>query len=253
VDTHSINITHTYDKLNPGHILFSKRIIRQVLSTQQWKNPFEEKSFSIQYSPLAYDYNDYRMAWFWAFPNYPETHSWFLNFHDNCPTKFPIWFYYWWTWFGCSLSALPVEAQRGWDFWEKNVSSLDAYTKEVQFFRTFNIAWILSWEYRLQNYLKNSFPLSLVWVYKVKRWNEFRTKLCCSENVEHYCRTRTKKFTLHNLHTFEKQKEAIGPSAPQKNASLTTSTKPRVKGLSQKKKEILELLKDDPNMRQIFL
>ena len=49
VDTQSINITHTYD--NPGHILFSKCIIRQVLSTQQWKNPFEEKSFSIQYTP----------------------------------------------------------------------------------------------------------------------------------------------------------------------------------------------------------
>jgi len=62
-----------------------------------------------------------------------------------------------------------------------------------------------------------------------------------------------KKFTLHNLHTFEKQKEAIGPSTPQKNASPTTSTKARVKGLSQKEKEILELLKDDPNMRQIFL
>jgi len=62
-----------------------------------------------------------------------------------------------------------------------------------------------------------------------------------------------KKFTLHNLHTFEKQKEAIGPSTPQKNASRTTSTKARVKGLSQKEKEILELLKNDPNMRQTFL
>ena len=55
------------------------------------------------------------------------------------------------------------------------------------------------------------------------------------------------------MHTFEKQKEAIRPSTPQKNASPTTLTKARVKGLSQKEKEILELLKDDPNMRQIFL
>ena len=55
------------------------------------------------------------------------------------------------------------------------------------------------------------------------------------------------------MHTFEKQKEAIGPSTPQKNASPTTLTKARVKGSSQKEKEILELLKDDSNMQQIFL
>ena len=71
-------------------------------------------------------------------------------------------------------------------------------------------------------------------------------------NVEHYCRTRTKKFTLYNLHTFE-AKAGIGPSTPQKNDSPTTSTKARAKGLSQKEKDILELLKDDPHMRQIFL
>ena len=183
VDTHSIDISHTFDKMNPGHILFSKCIIRQVLSTQQWKDPFEEKKFSIPYTPQTFDYNDYRMAWFRAFLHRPETHSWFFNFHDNCPTQFPIWFYYWWTWFGCSLSVLPIEAQGGWDFWDKNVSSMEAYTKEVQFFRIFNIAWIFCWEYRLQNYLQNSFPLSLVRVYKVKWWNEFKTKLYCSENI----------------------------------------------------------------------
>ena len=32
-----------------------------------------------------------------------------------------------------------------------------------------------------------------------------------------------------------------------------TSTKAQAKGLSQKEREILELLKDDPGMRQIFL
>ena len=67
MDTQSINITHTYDKINLGHILFSKCIIRQVLSTQQWKNPFEEKSFSIQYTPQTYDCNDYRMHGFGHF------------------------------------------------------------------------------------------------------------------------------------------------------------------------------------------
>jgi len=70
--------------------------------------------------------------------------------------------------------------------------------------------------------------------------------------VEHYCRTKTKKFTLHNLHIFE-AKSSIGPSSPQKKESPSSSTKTKRKGLSQKEKEVLEYLKDDPPMRQIFL
>ena len=139
------------------------------------------------------------MAWYRAFLYYPETHSWFFNFHDNCPTQFPIWFYYWWTWFGCSPAVLPIEAKEGWEFWEKITSSLETYTKEVQFLRNFNIAWIFSWEYRLQNHLLNSFLLSIVRIYKIKWWNEHKTKLCGKENVEYFCKTKTKKYTLHNL------------------------------------------------------
>jgi len=51
------------------------------------------------------------------------------------------------------------------------------------------------------------------------------------------------------LHTFE-AKARIGPSTPQKKESPTMSTKARAKGLSQKEKDILEFLKDDPQMRQ---
>ena len=73
----------------------------------------------------------------------------------------------------------------------------------------------------------------MVRIYKIKWWNEYKTKLCCKENVEYLC--KTKKFTLHNLHTIEKKKEVgTGPSTPIKRESLTTSTKARVKGLSQK-------------------
>ena len=248
VDTQSADISHTFDKINPRHILFSKCIIKQVLTAKNWSNPFEEKTFSVSFSPQTFNYHDYKMAWYRAFLYQPETHSWFYNFHDSCPTQFPVWFYHWWTWFGCNLSVLPTEAQGGWNFWDKNASSFEPYTKELQFFRVFNIAWIFSWEYRLHDYIKNSFPLSLVRVYKIKWWNEYKTKLCGSENVEHYCRTKTKKFTLHNLHTFE----SIGPSAPKKQVS-PSSSKSKNKGLSQKEREVLEYLKDDPDMRQIFL
>ena len=80
----------------------------------------------------------------------------------------------------------------------------------------------------------NAFPLSMARIYKVNWWNEFKTKLCGKENVEYFYRNKTKKFTLHNLHTFDKQKEvATGPSTPKKNESPTTSTKAKEKGSSQ--------------------
>ena len=54
------------------------------------------------------------------------------------------------------------------------------------------------------------------------------------------------------MHTFEIPIK-IGPSTPQKKESSSSSTKAKQKGLSQKEKEVLEYLKDDPAMRQIFL
>ena len=92
----------------------------------------------------------------------------------------------------------------------------------------------------------------MVRIYKVKWCNEYKTNLCGKENVEYFCKIKTRKFILYNHHTFEKKKEVLGPSTPMKTNSPTTSTKACVKGLWQKEKEILELLKDDPNMRQIF-
>jgi len=95
--------------------------------------------------------------------------------------------------FGCSSLVFPSKDKEGWDFWITNTPTYEAYTKEVRFFRTFNISWIFCWEYRYQNYLFNSFPLSIVWIYKVRWWNEYKTMLCRKENVEYFCKTKTKK------------------------------------------------------------
>jgi len=119
--------------------------------------------------------------------------------------------------------------------------------KEVQFFRQFNIAWIFCWEYRFHQYFQAPIPLSLVRIYKIKWWNEFKTKLCGKENVEHFCKTNTKKFTLHNLHLFRKQVQ-IEPSTQTKKESSSSSTKTKAKGFLQKERDLLEYLKDDPSM-----
>ena len=90
--------------------------------------------------------------------------------------------------------------------------------------------------------------------YKVKWWHENKTKLCGKENVEFFYKTKTKKFTLHNLYTFDNKKAvAKRPSTPIKKESPLSLAKARSKGLTQKEQEILELFKDDPAMGQVFL
>jgi len=102
--------------------------------------------------------------------------------------------------------------------------------KEVQFFKQFNVASIFCWEYRLQQFLPAPYPLSLVRSYKINWWPEFKVRLCDKENVEHFCKTNKKKFTLHNLHLFEKSK--LAPTTPTKKESSSSSTKTKAKGLS---------------------
>uniref|UniRef100_A0A7C8YVC5 Uncharacterized protein n=2 Tax=Opuntia streptacantha TaxID=393608 RepID=A0A7C8YVC5_OPUST len=96
--------------------------------------------------------------------------------------------------------------------------------RDVQFFKQFNVAWIFSWEYRLQHFLPHPYPLSLVRI-------------------------------LHNLHLFEKAKAPATPSNKdvKQEKSSSSSTKNKSRGLSQKERDLLEYLKDDPSMKQIVL
>ena len=67
VDIKSAFITHTPDKFNPGQILYSKCIIKNVINAQQWKNPFDERKFSVNFTPQTFNYNDYKNAWYRTF------------------------------------------------------------------------------------------------------------------------------------------------------------------------------------------
>jgi len=158
--------------------------------------------------------------------------------------------------FGCTPVIFPMEAHEGWDHWLKATLTMEPYMKDVHFFRQFCVAWIFSWEYRLQSFLPHPYPLSLVRVYKIKWWPEFKAQLCGKENVEYFCKNGKRKFTLHNLHLFVKAK--VAPVTPTKKdvkreKSSSSSTKTKTKGLSQKERDLLEYLKDDPSMKQIVL
>jgi len=148
-----------------------------------------------------------------------------------------------------------VEAHEGWTHWNQTATNIELYMRDVQFFKQFNVAWIFSWEYRLQHFLPHPYPLSLVRIYKVKWWSEFKTRLCSKENVDHFCKTGKRKFTLHNLHLFEKAKAPVTTLKKdvKQEQSSSSSTKTKKKGLSQKERDLLEYLKDDPGMKQIVL
>jgi len=148
-----------------------------------------------------------------------------------------------------------MEAREGWDCRLKATLTMEPYM-DIHFFRQFCVAWILSWEYRLQPFLPHPYPLSLVRVYKIKWWPEFKSQLCGKENVDYSCKNGKRKFTLHNLHLFVKSK--VAPATPTKTESKkekrsSSSTKTKTKGLSQKERDLLEYLKDDPSMKQIVL
>jgi len=251
-----VSLTHTFDKFHPQQILYSKCIIKSVITAQQWKDPFEERPFSITFMPQTFNYNDYKTAWYRAFLLQPNVRSWFFNFHEHCTNTFPVWFFHWWTMFGCTPVIFPAEAKEGWDCWLQSTPAMEPYMKEVHFIRQFCVAWIFSWENRLQPFLPPPYPLSLVRIYKIKWWAEFKTRLCGKENVEYFCRTNKKKFTLHKLHLFETSK-AMAPATPikrkKKEQSSSSSAKFKARGLSQKERDLLDYLKDDPSMKQIVL
>jgi len=157
--------------------------------------------------------------------------------------------------FGSTPVIFPMEAREGWDCWLKATLTMEPYMKDVHFFRQFCVAWIFSWEYRLQPFLPHPYPLSLVRIYKIKWWPKFKTRLRGKENVEFFCKQGKCTFTLHNLHLFEKAKAPATPSKQdvKKQKSSSSSAKIKTKGLSQKEKDLLEYLKDDPGIKQIVL
>jgi len=126
--------------------------------------------------------------------------------------------------------------KEGWDFWIANTPNYKAYTKEVQFFRIFNIAWIFCWEYRYQNVLINSFSLYSVRIYKVRWWNEYKTKLYGKENVEYFCRIKTKNSPFKTFILLTKRKGLHVVHYPYLNENLFFHHKIQVQGFITKTK-----------------
>lgn len=79
----------------PKKIQYSKIKINRVITPKQWKKSlYNQKAFTREFKPQAYDYWDYQKAWFNIMLLRPYTHSWFIWFKRG-QAEFPYWFSEW--------------------------------------------------------------------------------------------------------------------------------------------------------------
>jgi hypothetical protein len=97
-------------------LFFSKCTIKNVLSPAQWNySPWQGRKFSQPFDPQTYNYFDYQKAWYNTFylQNNRYQHSWFFTFDRIHPVQsLPLWFEYWWKFFGAETGILTSSLQQ---------------------------------------------------------------------------------------------------------------------------------------------
>jgi hypothetical protein len=115
VDTNSILLTHNKCKWDSSRTVFSKCVIKNVISPLQWNgSPWDQRKFSQTFSPPSYNYYDYQNAWYNAFyfQNDRFQHSWFFYFEKHLEIQnHPAWFHHWWFQFGSKINGLLIQIE----------------------------------------------------------------------------------------------------------------------------------------------
>lgn len=191
IDTGSILLTHTRNK--SSQVMYSKCIIKKVLSVKDWPNQQNHypQQFSQPFNPSSFTYHDYKEAWHRAFYLHPFSHTCFFMFHQDCPKTFPLWFFSWWQYFGPTLQILPPACQEGALHYIK-VNKDTEFTRFLKFMAEFKVPWIFCWEYQLQTFFGKGIPLSMVRIYKVRWWEKYDVSLANLQNVKQFLQTGTK-------------------------------------------------------------
>ncbi|KAK9724327.1 hypothetical protein RND81_05G064400 [Saponaria officinalis] len=204
VDSSSADIKH--NRNTDGKIIYSKLIINKVNSSDDWIEPFAEKDFSKRFVPQTYSYQDYKNAWSRVLLLEDFDHSWFITFKNNCPQRFPIWFYQWWYLFGPVQDIYPPICTKGLETFIAQTKG-DLYQKPLIFHAEFKIPWIICWSYNLRQILPQPYPLSLIREFKIKWWDKFDTTICSPEAVQSFLQGGrklewvVKDFNRHLTHT----------------------------------------------------
>nr|KYP60354.1 hypothetical protein KK1_022756 [Cajanus cajan] len=103
------------------------------------------------FDPIGYNYWDYIDAWnktFW-YQNKTNRHSWLIYFKRNVQYKFPSWFLQWWDFFGPIEEILPTPADEGFKIFKSMYDNQNTWIPaDLQFFSSFSLSWIHSWQYK---------------------------------------------------------------------------------------------------------
>ena len=89
----SITIKPIRDKTNGEKIIYHSVCLNHIISEEKW-GPSPTTTRSLPNCPIPYSYYDYITAWFRFMLHQNETmsHSWFVNFHKDFDSVFPLWF-----------------------------------------------------------------------------------------------------------------------------------------------------------------
>ncbi|KAH1238679.1 hypothetical protein GmHk_08G023292 [Glycine max] len=218
IDTNSVSIKHFNDPKDPNLNTHSTIQILKVMQPRHYgSNLNQPKKFSAPFDPAGYNYWDYVDAWtnvFWH-QNSKFKHSWLIYFKNNTAYNFPNWFLQWWNYFGPIPQIFPEE-----------------------YFSSFALSWIFSWQYRYGKTENNKQYPPLQRHAFVKWWSQFDTSKAAPDQVKNW---------------FQSNPEFLKPADPETSlflnqksqlAAFLASSKSK-ESLAQNLKEVLQLLQQE--------
>nr|KYP37800.1 polyprotein [Cajanus cajan] len=196
VDTDSVAIKHYKDPKDPSNVTHTTFQILKVLTPSQFgQNPSTTQKFSMLFDPIGYNYWDYIDAWsktFW-YQNKTNRHSWLIYFKRNFQYKFPSWFLQWWDFFGPIEEILPSPADEGFKIFKSMYDNQSTWIPaDLQFFSSFSLSWIHSWQYKFGKAQHPLQPPPLQRNSYVKWWNLFDASKANPQEVKNWFVSNTK-------------------------------------------------------------
>lgn len=186
-------------------ISFSKIIIKQIISVENWGiSPLKDRELlhPETRTPIRYNYWDYVNAFHktFLFENQNYKHSWFIKICSKVyESEIPIWFYKWWQSYGPSIEIFSGESKKFKDLYTQWVelspviieaqhdNSFIEGMASLHYFVQFSIPWIWKWTPETGYTSENIFCLKRIC--KTKFWKKMMEKeegkLKCQDTLDY--------------------------------------------------------------------
>ena len=231
----SVEINPIRDKNDREKIIYHSLYLKHIISEEMW-GPCPTATRSLPNYPIPYSYHDYITAWFRFMLHQNETmsHSWFVNFHKDFDSPFPLWFIRWWTQFGSAVEIFPAQLTdcfRNFSLRFKPDTHRAKFPPLLHFIKKYKTPWILKWQYA-----KEDDVLARCWY--VKWWDRFSHTDSIINNVERdFLASHVSPLKI----TTPVQTAATDAPASSSTKNIASSTK------SKKKSSPLDAIRNDPD------